>query len=50
MKATLAAIGAMIAFNMLAGMLGADQSSPMVLLTGLVVAVAFARYAMRNKT
>lgn len=50
MKATLAAMGAMIAFNMLAGMFGADQSSPMVFITGLVVAVAFARYTMRSKT
>lgn len=50
MKAALAAIGAMIAFNMLAGMFGADQSSPTVFLAGLVVAVAFARYAMRSKT
>lgn len=50
MKIALAAMGAMLAFNMLAGMLGADQSSPMVFLTGIVVAVAFARYAMNRKT
>jgi hypothetical protein len=42
-------MGAMIAFNMLAGMFGADQSSPTVFLAGLVVAIAVARYAMKRK-
>jgi hypothetical protein len=47
-KATLAALGAMLTFNIVLGMIGFNQSDPWVFLAGIGVAIGVARHVVRR--